>query len=398
MKKYLGIAFTCSLLTLGITNVNAQGGLINNGSNKNAILDLNPRAGVTNTKGLILPKVQLTSITSAMPLLAHVKGMKVYNIGPGGTGTTAVTEGEYYNDGVRWIRLAEVGGLNEPWFDIATNKGATANTNDIYVMGNTVIGSKNSSTVDGAGTKAKFSVIGQDAFVNGLIIGKGSGQFTDNTVVGWLSFVNNTTGIDNSAFGAASLNHNTTGSSNTAIGRSTLFYTSTGDGNTAVGANALKANISGHHNTAVGESALTISGGTNNTAIGNSAMDTHTTGTGNVAIGYSAGAQQTAGSNNIVIGTGAELDNLGGSYQLNIGNAIYGDNILDPTGQVEIGIGIANPLERLHVNGAIKINHDGYVVTPGATTPVPNGGAGTMLYYSGHFYGWTGAAWKQLDN
>jgi hypothetical protein len=33
-------------------------------------------------------------------------------------------------------------------------------------------------------------------------------------------------------------------------------------------------------------------------------------------------------------------------------------------------------------------------------TPVPTGGAGTMVYdpVNNHFFGWNGSAWKQLDN
>jgi hypothetical protein len=37
-------------------------------------------------------------------------------------------------------------------------------------------------------------------------------------------------------------------------------------------------------------------------------------------------------------------------------------------------------------------------VVDGAVTPVPQGGAGTIIFKSSHFYGWTGTEWKQLDN
>ncbi len=33
-----------------------------------------------------------------------------------------------------------------------------------------------------------------------------------------------------------------------------------------------------------------------------------------------------------------------------------------------------------------------------ATTPVPSAGAGTIVYTNGHFFGWIGTAWRQLDN
>ncbi len=72
-----------------------------------------------------------------------------------------------------------------------------------------------------------------------------------------------------------------------------------------------------------------------------------------------------------------------------------------------LGIGLAttagvNPKERLHVVGAIKVGTPtSYsTVTNNASTPVPNGGVGVIIYNpaNNHFYGWIGTAWKQLDN
>lgn len=63
----------------------------------NAVLEL---AGTT--KGLLLPRITLTSTTSASPLSVHSAGMVVYN-----TATNAdVTPGYYYNDGTHWNRIA----------------------------------------------------------------------------------------------------------------------------------------------------------------------------------------------------------------------------------------------------------------------------------------------------
>jgi hypothetical protein len=60
----------------------------------------------TNNKGILLPRVALTSTTAAAPLAAHVAGMTVYNTAIDGTPPTNVTPGWYYNDGSRWVRLA----------------------------------------------------------------------------------------------------------------------------------------------------------------------------------------------------------------------------------------------------------------------------------------------------
>ena len=71
---------------------------------KNALLDL--RENTTDSlssKGLLLPRVELSSTTASTPLDAHVKGMFVYNTATAGSGTTAVAPGVYYNDGTQWV-------------------------------------------------------------------------------------------------------------------------------------------------------------------------------------------------------------------------------------------------------------------------------------------------------
>lgn len=64
-----------------------------------------------------------------------------------------------------------------------------------------------------------------------------------------------------------------------------------------------------------------------------------------------------------------------------------------------VGVGAASPSEKVEINGAVKIGDGGYTgILDGASSPVPTGGAGTMFFFNGHFYGWNGSAWKQLDN
>lgn len=67
----------------------------------------------------------------------------------------------------------------------------------------------------------------------------------------------------------------------------------------------------------------------------------------------------------------------------------------------KLGVGVAAPTEKLDVDGAVKIQSGGYTgLTNGDTTPVPTGGAGTMVFdtVNLHFFGWNGTTWKQLDN
>lgn len=68
------------------------------------------------------------------------------------------------------------------------------------------------------------------------------------------------------------------------------------------------------------------------------------------------------------------------------------------TSEGNLGIGNISPAEKLEVNGAVKIGNGGYTgISDGVTTPVPDGGAGTIVFSDAHFYGWDGSTWKQLD-
>lgn len=81
--------------------------------NSNALLDLQENSDQSSTKGLLLPRVSLSSTTSFSPLLAHVAGMTVYNTAT----TNDVTPGYYYNDGIKWIKLfAEVSAVTPKFF------------------------------------------------------------------------------------------------------------------------------------------------------------------------------------------------------------------------------------------------------------------------------------------
>jgi len=116
------------------------------------------------------------------------------------------------------------------------------------------------------------------------------------------------------------------------------------------------------------------------------------------------------GSNNIIIGTNISLLS-GTTNSINIGGVLFGKNtysattgysstIAQTTGR--IGINVVNPLETLDVNGPIRISSNSYTgLTSGATTPVPSGGEGTIVYdpVNQNFFGWTGniKGWKPLS-
>ena len=67
--------------------------------NTDALLEMN-----TTNKGLLLPRVQLTSLTSPAPLAAFTPGMVVYCIGNAGTAPNNVTAGFYIASSTSWTR------------------------------------------------------------------------------------------------------------------------------------------------------------------------------------------------------------------------------------------------------------------------------------------------------
>lgn len=66
--------------------------------NKDALLELR-ESGDNATKGLLLPRVELISLTDPSPLTMHIEGMVVYNT----VTNDIVTPGLYKNNGNRWI-------------------------------------------------------------------------------------------------------------------------------------------------------------------------------------------------------------------------------------------------------------------------------------------------------
>jgi hypothetical protein len=175
------------------------------------------------------------------------------------------------------------------------------------------------------GATAAVNLGAFDLTVNGLIVGKGGGSISTNTVLGTTALSSNTTGASNVAIGINSLNTNTTGGSNVAVGQSSL-QTNNSNQNTAIGNQAMQFNTTG----------------TANTGIGHTALQNNTTGNNNIAIGYESGKSITTGSNNTIIGNYAGTTTLANNivladgagnirYQWNGINNVFGNPISGTT-------------------------------------------------------------------
>jgi hypothetical protein len=148
--------------------------------------------------------------------------------------------------------------------------------------------------------------------VNGITVGRGGGNESTNTAIGFDALsVNapdgdNDLGINNTAIGMNALLGNITGANNTATGRDALFNNTTGLENAATGAYALFNNTTGSFNTAYGKASLLINTeGSNNTAIGYGADVASSSLTNATAIGSGA---KVYGDNTIVLGNANVTD------------------------------------------------------------------------------------------
>ncbi len=291
-KNNLFIALALLLSTLAYSQI----GVGTATPNLNAILDL-----TANNKGLLPPRIALTATTNALPLAAHVQGMIVYNT----ANTGDVIPGYYYNDGTKWLKIAE--DTNSNWL-ITGNSGITAThfigtkdsidlvakTNNLEKMRIYAAPSANNHIV---------KVTGGDALINDITVGRGKGNDSTNVAIGYEALYNNIDGSLNTATGFQALYSNTQGLENVANGYYSLYSNTTGYYNVANGVYSLSSNTEGSQNVATGYSALMM----------------NTTGTSNIATGVYSLYGNTAGSYNIATGDRALVNNTQGSFNIATG-------------------------------------------------------------------------------
>jgi trimeric autotransporter adhesin len=339
MKKIKHLAAIVLILLVGVFGATAQNiGIGTATPDASALLDLSAI-----NKGLLIPRVALTSLTDAVTITAPATGLLVYNTNgavPGGAGF-------YYNSGkgsAVWVKL--LSGSGSGW-------GLTGNaTTD--------------STINFIGTtdlkplvfRVNNGFAGQISTIGGISFGRGANGTTkiaepgviaigdsalfsnldnSNVGIGNGALYSNTTGTSNTAIGNVSLVSNVLGSANVAVGDFTLslndssYNTAVGyaalsntqeEQNSAVGAFAMSDNLGGFYNTAVGYAALTTNAyGFANTSVGRAALANNTDGIFNTASGFFSLISNQTGGQNTAFGAYALRTATTGSYNTAIGDS-----------------------------------------------------------------------------
>lgn len=83
-------------------NLNAQIGIGNSSPAASAELDV-----TSSTKGVLVPRLALSSVTSASPVSSPATSLLIYNTATAGTFPNNVTPGYYYWNGTTWQRLED---------------------------------------------------------------------------------------------------------------------------------------------------------------------------------------------------------------------------------------------------------------------------------------------------
>ena len=387
------LLFTSFLFTLqvGFTQV----AVTNDGSlpNSSAMLDVK-----STNKGLLIPRVSLTSLNDAVTITNPATSLLIYNTNDAVNGGA----GFYYNAGTEvsptWVKILtglaagwsltgnagsdpainfigttdlkplrfRVANLASGFIDIATRStffGAEAGANHTFATNtqSTGFGYQVMSVHSGSMNTA----VGAYSMANNQQFG------SRNSALGYETLFSNTTGQRNVAVGNVTLRSNTVGGLNIAIGDSTMFSNTSGSNNLAIGNNALKSNLTSSNSLAIGLNALENStGGSNtavgvnslranttgslNTALGNLALGNNLTGIRNTALGYNALEDNTVGYYNSGVGYSALARNTTGNYNTGVGYLAVNNNL---TGDFNVGIGaLALTSNRVDGNTAVGYN------------------------------------------
>lgn len=289
-------------------------------------------------KGLLIPRISLIDTNIASPISNPAISLLVYNT----TTNASLTEGFYYWNGNKWIKLKTLNESINSFWSLLGNFGTnpslnflgtrdsvglsirTNNVENLFVTPTGKVGIGTNNPQEQLELTKNFRIPKTLSLSEGVV-------FVDS-----IPYLHNY-GISNLFLGSYSGNFNLIGSKNIAIGDSSQFFLQNGNSNISIGNHSLQNNLKGNNNVAIGFNALfNDSSGNNNTAIGTFAMMWNRKGHLNTSIGYenmynsmgsynsSLGAQalfnNQIGSQNVALGFQSLYSNIYGSYNNAIGH------------------------------------------------------------------------------
>ncbi|MHA8067397.1 hypothetical protein V7S76_12055, partial [Aquirufa sp. ROCK2-A2] len=381
------------------------------------------KANATDVSNSLAAKADTSSVITALALKANTSDVTISLAAKADTSSVNTAIALKANTSDVSISLAAKADTSSVNTALALKANATDLTN--YVTTNTA------QTITSAKTFSDTTTFSKDALINGITVGKGGGNGSTNTAIGFKALFSNQTGSMNTAIGnnagssfigydedgndfdannttsdfSVYLGSNTKASADDAQNEVVIGYNAIGAGsntiqlgNTAITDVKTSGNLTvneitvgrgggnRYFNTALGNSALlSNTTGDYNTASGHSSLASNTTGGNNTAIGYYALAYNIEGRNNIAIGLSALQSNTEGSGNTAIGN--YTNVRFDSlTNATAIGYGAVVNADHTIQLGADGTTSDvnGYIP---AVTDVKTSGtltAGTVTYPNTH--------------
>jgi hypothetical protein len=386
MKK---LFILCISSILFFTSSFGQVGINNDGSKPqgSAMLDVN-----SSSKGLLIPRVALTSTDDAATITSPAVSLLIYNTATT-AGTASVTPGYYYWSGSVWLRLSTLSGVSKA--KVYSGYGLI-NVNDSTLMADSTVLAPKSYVDNKDGFKANDStvvhisgtekVLGYKSIINNFNVDSAYAyQLSGYPVISAQPILYNyffggsgNIGMkegNNTALGFQALSSNYLGGSNIAIGPHTLYSNYSGFDNVGIGISALFSNLSGTDNIGIGYNSLYNNTGRDNVGLGSSSLLNNTAGIANTAVGFHSLRGNKTGSFNVANGYSSLASNLTGSFNVAIG---FESLLSDTSGSFNVANGYSSLASNLtgNKNTALGAGAD---VSSGSLTNATALGAGAIV-------------------